>query len=145
VLLSRRIRVFAYCEPVDMRKSFNTLAALVKQMGQDLLKGDAFLFVSRRRNRAKVLWFDGTGLCLLAKRLEKGKFAAAWERAGEFRMAESESDSKAESPMTVSELSLYLEGCELVGKQRLSPPEYVHEIDGRVFENARKKQGGMNR
>lgn len=143
MLLSRRIRVFAYCEPVDMRKSFNTLAALVKQMGQDLLKGDAFLFVSRRRNRAKVLWFDGTGLCILAKRMEKGKFAAVWERARGFRNAGSESASKAESAMTVSELSLYLEGCEVVGRQRLSPPEYQHELDGRVFERAREKQQQM--
>lgn len=126
MILSRRIRVFAYAEPVDMRKSFNTLAVLVRKMGQDLLVGDAFLFVSKRRNRAKVLWFDGTGLCLLAKRLEKGRFAAVWERA--FR---------GTGTLTVGELSLFMEGCELIGRQVLSPPEYDHDRDGRVFERAR--------
>jgi transposase len=126
VILSRRIRVFAYAGPVDMRKSFNTLAALVHQMGQDLLVGDAFLFVSKRRNRAKVLWFDGTGLCLLAKRLEKGRFAAIWDRI-----------HRGAGAMTVSELSLFLEGCELLGHRALSPPEYEHARDGRVFERAR--------
>ena len=44
--LSRRIQVYAYPGPVDMRKSFNTLAALVKQCGREILHGDAFLFVS---------------------------------------------------------------------------------------------------
>lgn len=140
MILSRRIRVFAFCQPVDMRKSFNTLAALVRQMGQDLLKGDAFLFVSRRRNRAKVLWFDGTGLCLLAKRLETGRFAAVWERAGELCGERLASKPRAESTMTVSELSLYLEGCQLLGRQSLAPPEYKHDRDGRVFEKARKEE-----
>ena len=129
MILSRRIRVFAYAGPVDMRKSFNTLAVLVRQMDQDLLVGDAFLFVSKRRNRAKVLWFDGTGLCLLAKRLEKGRFAAIWERA-----------LIGSGTLTVSELSLFMEGCELIGRQVLSPPEYDHDRDGRVFERARRKQ-----
>ena len=52
--LSRRVRVFAYRAPTDMRKSFNTLAALVLEMGQDVVAGDAFLFVGKSRRRAKV-------------------------------------------------------------------------------------------
>ena len=55
--LSRRVRVFAYRAPTDMRKSFNTLAALVLEMGQDVVTGDAFLFVGRGRRKAKVLCF----------------------------------------------------------------------------------------
>ena len=114
--LSRKLRVFAYGSPTDMRKSFNTLAALVLAMGQDVVAGDAFLFVGKGRRRAKVLWFDGTGLCLLAKRLEKGRFAAAWENA----------------ELTSSELVLFLEGSEAVGQVKLSPAAFALETDGRV-------------
>jgi transposase len=65
--LPRGLTVIMYGEPVDMRKSFNTLSALVAhEMKRDLLEGDLFLFVGRDRKRAKVLYFDGTGLCLLS-------------------------------------------------------------------------------
>jgi transposase len=67
--LSRKLRVFAYRSPTDMRKSFNTLAALVVELGHEVVAGDAFVFVGKCRRRAKVLWFDGTGLCLLANQL----------------------------------------------------------------------------
>ena len=50
--LSRKLRVFAYGAPCDMRKSFNTLAALVLEMGQDVVAGDAFLFIA---NAVKLL------------------------------------------------------------------------------------------
>ncbi len=61
-----RVRVFGYPKPCDMRKSFNTLTGLVLGMGRDVTAGDVFAFVSRNRKRAKVLWHEGTGLCLLA-------------------------------------------------------------------------------
>src|SRR6188768_3984823 len=65
-----------------MRKSFDTLAALVtERMKRAVITGDLFLFVGRDRRRAKVPYFDGTGMCLLAKHLEKGLFSAAWKRA----------------------------------------------------------------
>lgn len=110
--LSRAVRVFAYGSSVDMRKGFEGLSALVSQeLGQDLLRGDVFLFVGKGRRRAKVLYFDGTGLCLLAKRLEKGRFARVWDRS-----------EGAPLELTLSELALFLEGCELIGEKRLSPP-----------------------
>jgi hypothetical protein len=63
----RHVRVFVYREPVDMRKAYDTLAALVEgPMNKRLLSGDIFVFIGRRRKRAKALYFDGTGLCLLA-------------------------------------------------------------------------------
>jgi len=64
--LTRTVRVFACAVPVDMRKGFDGLSALVEQqLGGQLLKGDVFLFVGRCRRRAKVLSFDGTpGWCL---------------------------------------------------------------------------------
>ena len=115
--LSRRLRVFAYRRPTDMRKSFNTLAALVGELGHDVLGGDAFVFVGRSQKRAKVLWFDGTGLCLLAKRLEKGRLAPLWER----------------SELTTTELLLFLEGSTAVGRVALSPEAFDLERDGRVI------------
>lgn len=93
-----------------MRKSFDTLAALTTQVGpRALLSGTVFLFVGRDRKRAKVLFFDGTGLCVLSKRLEKGHFAKLW------------SDDAAPLTLTSSELALFLEGSELVGRVALSP------------------------
>lgn len=107
--LSRRLRVFAHAGPTDMRKSFYTLAALVTESGHDVVDGDVFIFVGRGRRRAKVLWFDGTGLVLLAKRLERGHFAAVWERSHDGGLAE----------LTTSELMVFLEGSEVVGKGRI--------------------------
>ena len=83
--LTRAVRVFACAVPVDMRKGFDGLSALVEQqLGGQLLKGDVFLFVGKSRRRAKVLYFDGTGLVLLTKRLFQGRFARPW--AGERRL-----------------------------------------------------------
>lgn len=66
-----------------MRKGFDSLCALVtEQLARNPLSGDVFLFLSRDRIRAKVLHFDGTGLCLYVKRLERGRFAALWREAG---------------------------------------------------------------
>jgi transposase len=116
---TRQIRVFAYTAPTDMRKGHDTLAAIVRQqLGHDPLSGDYYLFVARNRQRAKVLLWDGTGLCLYAKRLEKGRFAALWDRAVHHAEAGS-------LPLTVSELSLFLEGSHLVGKISLSPPPFL--------------------
>src|SRR5688572_851856 len=97
----RGVTVYAYGEPCDMRKSFDTLSALVTNaMGLDLLTGDLYLFVSKDRKRAKVLYFDGTGMCLFAKRLDQGKFVAVWKRHHACR----------ELTLTLSELALFIEG-----------------------------------
>ena len=64
-----------------MRKQYNGLYALVvAELKADPLSGDLFLFSNRRRTRAKVLLWDGTGLCLYQKRLEYGRFASLWQR-----------------------------------------------------------------
>jgi len=105
------VKVFAYAAPADMRKAFEGLSALVRiAMGHDPLSGSLYLFVNRRRKRAKVLLWDGTGLCIYAKRLEKGSFACLWrEGAG------------GNLEMSVSELQLFLEGSQLAGRMPLSP------------------------
>ena len=69
-------RIFLARGVTDMRKHFDTLASMVRsQVGEDPLSGDAFVFVGRRRNRLKVLLWDGSGFWLLARRLERGSFA----------------------------------------------------------------------
>ena len=112
---TRRLLVHAYGQPVDMRKSFDTLSAVVTEaMNGKLTSGDMFLFVSKDCTRAKVLFWDCTGLCLYSKRLERGRFAAPWKTGnGESLM------------LTSTELALFLEGCRLVGKVSLSPPEFL--------------------
>jgi transposase len=113
---SRRLRVFAYGMPVDMRRGFDGLYALVLgSMKRDVLGGELFLFVSRTRKRAKVLFWDGTGLVVYAKRLEKGRFTAPWERATDSEPLE----------MTVAELALFLEGSVWAGRIALSPAPFV--------------------
>jgi transposase len=112
---TRSLRVFAYPAPADLRKGFDGLHGLVEQeLGRDVLSGDCFLFVNRRRTHAKVLLWDGTGLCLYFKRLEQGRFAALW-RASREEIVE----------LTLSELALFLEGSRLVGRVPLSPSRYL--------------------
>lgn len=120
---TRSVRVYAYTLPTDMRKGFDGLYGMVSShMEQDPLSGDLFLFVARNRKRAKVLMWDGTGLCLYAKRLEKGKFAKLW--AGE---------DTTTLELTSSELSLFLEGSKLVGKVPISPEKMCFKC---LTENA---------
>ena len=108
----RRVTVYAYTQPVDMRRGFDGLSALVTAgLERDPLNGDVYLFVSRNRVRAKVLHWDGTGLCLYAKRLERGRFAHLWR-----------DDDATPITLTVSELDLFLDGSTLVGRVALSPP-----------------------
>ena len=73
--LSPATRIFIALEPIDLRKSFNGLYAAVQAvLVQDVLSGHLFLFTNRRRTRVKAIYWDGTGLVLYAKRLERGRF-----------------------------------------------------------------------
>jgi transposase len=77
---SRACKVWACPAPEDLRKGFEGLAHLVRwQLGKELLDGDCFLFCSRTRTSAKVLLYDGTGLAIYCKRLERGRFACLWK------------------------------------------------------------------
>jgi transposase len=95
-----------------MRKGFDGLCALVTQgLHRNPLSGDVFIFVSRDRVRAKTLQWDGTGLCIYAKRLERGRFARLWREDGDEPIT-----------LTVGELDLFFEGSALVGRVALAPP-----------------------
>jgi transposase len=68
-------RILAYREPVDMRKSFTGLVGVVKSvLAEDPLSGTLFVFLNRRQNYVKAVYWDRTGFCLFAKRLERGRF-----------------------------------------------------------------------
>jgi transposase len=70
-----RSRILAWREPVDMRKSFDGLLGLVRgAIGADPLSGGLFVFVNRRGNYLKLIYWDRTGFALFAKRLERGRF-----------------------------------------------------------------------
>lgn len=69
------LRVFVYAEAIDMRWGFSRLQALVSErMKENLFEGNLFLFLGRNRRRAKMLVFDGTGLVLIIKRLDRNIF-----------------------------------------------------------------------
>jgi transposase len=75
ISLPSAVRAFVCTRAVDMRKGFDGLSGLVEQcFRQDLLDGHLFLFVNRRRDRIKVLYFDHDGLAIWYKRLEAGSF-----------------------------------------------------------------------
>ena len=111
---SRSVRVWAYTRPADLRKGYNGLYGLVKhELGRDPLSGDMFLFLNRRRTACKVLLWDGTGLCIFQKRIERGRFASLWR------------DGDRPLKLTESKLRLFIEGCELVGRRELSPAAVI--------------------
>jgi transposase len=104
-------RIYAYCAPVDMRKHWEGLSALVRnELGCDPLSGAMYLFTNKRRTLAKVLLFDGSGLCIYSKRLEKQRFAALWAVTDRKKL-----------PLKKSELELFLEGSHLVARFQVSP------------------------
>jgi transposase len=110
-----RGRIFVYRAPCDMRKHYDTLWGMVVQvMKYDVLAGDVFVFIGKTRKRAKVLWWDGTGLCILCKRMDKGQFFAPWNCPGDGALE-----------LSRTELSLLLEGSEWVGKIKLRPETWV--------------------
>jgi transposase len=81
ISLPAAVRVFACTRSVDMRKSFDGLSGLVEEcFRRDLLDGHLFLFVNRRRDRIKALYFDRDGLAIWYKRLEAGSFQ--WPDSG---------------------------------------------------------------
>ncbi len=115
---TRQVAVWAYGRPVDMRKSFDGLWAVVRdELGRDPMSGDLFLFTGRNRRRAKVLLWDGTGVCIYAKRLEQGRFTNLC----------AETPEGTPLRMTVAELQLFLEGTRLEGRLPLSPAQYSHQ------------------
>jgi transposase len=101
-------RIYVAVEAVDMRKGFDGLYGLVRdQLGQDPLSGYLFLFSNRTRTRLKALAWDGSGLWVCAKRLEKGRFR--WPVAG---------TQQRSVTMRAEELAMLVNGLDLKHTQQ---------------------------
>ncbi|HTX21457.1 MAG TPA: IS66 family insertion sequence element accessory protein TnpB [Candidatus Aquilonibacter sp.] len=98
------LKVFVATAPCDLRMNFNGLwAAATEKLGEDPKSGALFVFGNRRRNRIKILYFDGTGVCVLAKRLE----------AGTFHWPQSANEPNSKLRLSPQALQLLLDGVEL--------------------------------
>lgn len=80
---SPAVRIFLGLEPVDMRGGHNALSGVVRRLGLDPLDGHVYVFINRRRFMAALLWYDGSGWCVLKKRLSKGTFQVLDAEPGE--------------------------------------------------------------
>ena len=101
-------RIYLCMAPTDMRKGFDTLAVLVREfLVQDPLSGHLFLFISRRRDRLKILYWDADGFAMWYKRLEQGTFRSPHAGA---------EDAGVE--LKASELAMLLEGIDLKSIKR---------------------------
>ena len=97
-------RVYVYSEYIDMRGGFEKLSMLIREkMGSDVVCGDLFLFLGKNKKRVKGLCFDGTGLLLIAKRLERGSFM----RLEDFDGLE----------ISLDELDAFLRGSKIIRKK----------------------------
>jgi transposase len=77
-------KVFLASHPIDFRKGPDSLLALVREAGNDPFNGALYVFRAKRADRIKIVWWDGSGVCLYAKRLEKAQFC--WPRIGHSRV-----------------------------------------------------------
>ena len=78
-----QVRIWLCTAPTDMRKSYNGLSALVKNRLQgNPLSGELFVFVNRRQNQMKILYFDCSGYCIWSKKLEQGQFVVRDSASG---------------------------------------------------------------
>lgn len=100
--------IFLCVQPVDLRKSFDGLGGMVESVFQrNVLDGHLFLFVNKRGDRIKALWWDRDGLVLWYKRLERGSFELPLAAAGE-----------AQRTLDATELAMLLGGVSLSGVKR---------------------------
>ena len=100
IVPANNAQVLVATKPVDFRRGAESLAALVQEsLAADPFCGTIYVFRAKRANRVKVLWWDGTGICLLAKRLEQGQFQ--WPRIADGVMR-----------LSVAQLSALLEGLD---------------------------------
>lgn len=113
MLPTRRLRVFACKVPTDMRGSFDSLYKRTKDViGLDPKNGHMFLFLNKHRNRLKVLYYDGTGFVVIAKRLDKGRFSAF------------NPYFRKDIILTQAEFALFFEGAA-INKRFIESPEKV--------------------
>ena len=112
IAFNRRTKVYVCKEPTDMRASYDTLFAKAKGvLKQDPFSGHLFVFINSRRNSIKCLFYDGTGLVILAKRMEQGVFSRINPR------------HEGELVLTAAEFALFFEGANFEKRFIESPRE----------------------
>jgi transposase len=112
ITFNRRTKVFVCKEPTDMRASYDTLFSKAKGvLSQDPFSGHLFVFINSRRTSIKCLYYDGTGLVLVCKRLEKGLFSRLNPMY------------QGEIVLTAAEFALFFEGANLEKRFIESPRE----------------------
>ena len=112
ISFNRRTKIFVCREPTDMRASYDTLFAKAKGvLKQDPFSGHLFLFINLKRTSIKCLFYDGTGLVIISKRLEKGLFS----RINPMH--------QGDVVLTAAEFALYFEGADLQKRFIDSPSE----------------------
>jgi transposase len=108
------VRIFVCTKPADMRKGFDGLSGMVRQfLGQDPLSGHLFLFFNKRRDRAKILFWDRDGLLIVYKRLEAGSFQILDPAA-----RTQDISGTAGLELSVTDLTLILNGIDLTTARR---------------------------
>jgi transposase len=123
IALPLQIRVFLYRLPTDMRKSFHGLVALTESaLQQDPLSGSLFVFLNRRRDRIKILYWGQTGFCIWYQQLEKGTYQLPEEPREEQEVLE----------VTRSQLSLILDGIDLSSARQRKRFQSPKESAGRA-------------
>lgn len=107
MMFGSAVRAYVCAEPVDMRKSIDGLSQLVEPVFRaDAFCGQVFVFIGKRRNKVKLLWWDRHGFFLLYKRLERGRFPPPEELA--------------RRGLSLAELAAFLEGIDLTRARRLA-------------------------
>jgi transposase len=110
IALPAGVQVWLAAGVTDLRKGFDGLASLVQvQLAEDPFSGQLFVFRGRRGDRLKILWWDDDGLCLFAKRLERGRFV--WPQATHGTVA-----------LSAAQLSMLLEGIDWRRPVRTAEP-----------------------
>lgn len=118
IAMPPQIRVFLYRKPTDMRKSFHGLVALTEaQMKQDPLSGSLYVFVNRKRDRIKILYWGQTGYCIWYQQLQKGTYQLPTSQS-------LENDDTLE--VSRSQLSLILDGIDLASARQRPRFELGH-------------------
>lgn len=103
------VRIFVATQPIDGRKGFDSLAAIVRSVfAHDVFSGFLYVFFSKRSDRVRVVYWDRNGFAMWTKRLERGRFHAIFSEDGQLSV----------SAIEAAELSLILEGIDLRGAKR---------------------------
>jgi transposase len=116
-MIPHGVEIFVGLEPIDLRWGFDRLAGVVRErVGREARGGALFLFFGRRRDALKIVYFDGTGMCLFYKRLDRGTF----------RLPERLDEQATSIALDERALDDLLDGIDLEAKPRRAPRVRVH-------------------